>query len=124
MYCVNCGKRILPEDRLASGLGCIHCRGKKPAWVPLDIQVKKYERSLIIDALEKHNGIVAHAAKELGITRTGLIYKIGKHEINGEDVEIVYKKDDRAKNLFMSGRTTHGNDEAREKVHGLETEGA
>ena len=116
MYCVNCGKRILPEDRLVRGLGCIYCRGKKPEWVSLDIQIRKYERALIIDALDKHNGVVSHAAKELGITRTGLIYKLGKHDISGEDVEVVYKKGDRAKNIFIAGSATHGDDEGREEV--------
>lgn len=47
----------------------------------LDKAVKDYERKLILDALEKSNGIKTKAAKLLNIKRTTLVEKIKKQNI-------------------------------------------
>jgi DNA-binding NtrC family response regulator len=48
----------------------------------LDNAVKVYERKLIIEALEKSNGIKAKAAKLLNIKRTTLVEKIKKQDFS------------------------------------------
>jgi len=48
----------------------------------LDNAVKVYERKLIIEALEKSNGIKAKAAKLLNIKRTTLVEKIKKQDLS------------------------------------------
>jgi transcriptional regulator with GAF, ATPase, and Fis domain len=46
---------------------------------PLADAVRGYERSLIVTALEQSGGVVARAADLLGISRTNLHNKLGKH---------------------------------------------
>jgi two-component system response regulator AtoC len=43
--------------------------------------VDEFERRVIAQALERHNGNRTRAAKDLGITRQGLSLKISKHEL-------------------------------------------
>ena len=47
----------------------------------LQDRVQEYEKRLIRDTLEKHEGNITHAAKELGITRVGLHKKINRLEL-------------------------------------------
>jgi two-component system, NtrC family, response regulator HydG len=46
-----------------------------------EINLKALEKQAIIKAIEKHKGNISKAAKELGITRTSLYRKIGKHDV-------------------------------------------
>ncbi len=39
------------------------------------------EKNTVIRVLEKHNGNITQAAKELGITRTALYRRLNKYEI-------------------------------------------
>jgi two-component system NtrC family response regulator len=48
----------------------------------LEEAVKKLEKQMIIKALLKSNGVAAHAAEILGITKAGMAYKMKKHNIN------------------------------------------
>ena len=50
---------------------------------PVDLGdlVDEYERRLIVDALEKSNGVKSRAAKILGIKRTTLVEKMKKKNI-------------------------------------------
>lgn len=50
----------------------------------LNEAVEKFERDMILDALEKENNNKAKAAKRLGINRSTLYYKMGVYE-NAED---------------------------------------
>ena len=50
--------------------------------ISLDNAVKVYERKLIIDAMEKSNGIKAKAAKLLNIKRTTLVEKMKKQDFS------------------------------------------
>lgn len=47
----------------------------------LNERVQKFERSLIVEALNRHDGNVSQAATDLGINRTTLLYKIQKYQI-------------------------------------------
>ncbi|WP_155763256.1 helix-turn-helix domain-containing protein [Photobacterium kishitanii] len=43
--------------------------------------VKDYERKLIINSLNNHHGCLSKAARELGIHRSTLQYKVERHNI-------------------------------------------
>jgi DNA-binding NtrC family response regulator len=43
--------------------------------------LEELEKATIIRVLEKHNGVMTKAAKELGITRTALYRRLGKYEL-------------------------------------------
>jgi transcriptional regulator with PAS, ATPase and Fis domain len=44
-------------------------------------RVERYERELIMKALERSGHVQTQAAKTLGINRTALIYKLKKYEL-------------------------------------------
>jgi len=44
----------------------------------LKARVAEFEKHIIQDALKKHAGNITHAAKELGLTRDGLIKKMAR----------------------------------------------
>ena len=61
-------------------------RGLPPREAPLATRVSalearrdellEFERALVMDALAKHHGVVARAARELGISRTSLVSRM------------------------------------------------
>ena len=46
-----------------------------------DLRLSTIEKSTIVKVIEKHNGNITKAAKELGLTRTALYRKLSKHDI-------------------------------------------
>ncbi|QHL85994.1 response regulator [Nibribacter ruber] len=46
-----------------------------------ETNLEEIEKATIIRVLEKHNGVLTKAAKELGITRTSLYRRLGKYDI-------------------------------------------
>lgn len=46
-----------------------------------DLRLSHIEKNTIIKVIEKHNGNITKAAKELGLTRTALYRKLSKHDI-------------------------------------------
>jgi two-component system, NtrC family, response regulator HydG len=46
-----------------------------------DFKLSHIEKNTIVKVIEKHNGNITKAAKELGLTRTALYRKLSKHEI-------------------------------------------
>jgi transcriptional regulator with GAF, ATPase, and Fis domain len=48
---------------------------------PLSRAVQDYEKALILESLRRHDGVVAKAAKALGISRTNLHNKLRKHDL-------------------------------------------
>ncbi|AKQ44859.1 ATPase AAA [Rufibacter radiotolerans] len=52
-----------------------------PAALPNATNLEELEKATIIRVLEKHNGVMTKAAKELGITRTALYRRLGKYEL-------------------------------------------
>jgi sigma-54 specific flagellar transcriptional regulator A len=56
-----------------------------PGGIDLRAHVSAIEESLIRQALERSNGIVAQAARLLGLRRTTLVERLRKFDINGVD---------------------------------------
>ena len=48
---------------------------------PEQLKLSAIEKNTILKVIEKHNGNISHAAKELGITRTALYRRLSKYEI-------------------------------------------
>jgi transcriptional regulator with PAS, ATPase and Fis domain len=46
-----------------------------------DLKLSNMEKNTILKVIEKHNGNISKAAKELGITRTALYRRLSKYEI-------------------------------------------
>ncbi|MFD1819832.1 DNA-binding transcriptional response regulator, NtrC family, contains REC, AAA-type ATPase, and a Fis-type DNA-binding domains [Pseudarcicella hirudinis] len=55
--------------------------GPKIIDVPVSLKIEEIEKNTILKAIEKHDGNITKAAKELGITRTALYRRLGKYEI-------------------------------------------
>ncbi len=53
----------------------------KPAVEDNDLNLSVVEKNAILRVIEKHNGNISRAAKELGITRTSLYRRLSKHDI-------------------------------------------
>ena len=53
--------------------------------VNLDEAVKFYERNLIVRALNRHRGCLSKAARELGMHRSTLQYKVERHKIESQN---------------------------------------
>jgi sigma-54 dependent transcriptional regulator, flagellar regulatory protein len=56
-----------------------------PGGIDLRAHVAAIEESLIRQALERSNGIVAQAARLLGLRRTTLVERLRKFDINASD---------------------------------------
>ncbi len=48
---------------------------------PIDLNLNAVEKNTILKVIEKHNGNISRAAKELGLTRTALYRRLNKYEI-------------------------------------------
>ncbi len=48
---------------------------------PSDLNLSSIEKNTILKVIEKHNGNISKAAKELGLTRTALYRRLNKYEI-------------------------------------------
>ena len=46
-----------------------------------DLKLSTIEENTILRVIEKHNGNISKAAKELGITRTALYRRLSKYEL-------------------------------------------
>ena len=46
-----------------------------------DTNLSSVEKNTILKVIEKHNGNISKAAKELGITRTALYRRLNKYDI-------------------------------------------
>jgi transcriptional regulator with GAF, ATPase, and Fis domain len=72
---VDLGELAPPDDALARGHAPAADEPPSAAWARLQVlkaEVEQREAELLRAALERHAGVVAHAAKELGIARTTL----------------------------------------------------
>jgi transcriptional regulator of acetoin/glycerol metabolism len=45
------------------------------------LQLQEVEKNTILRVIERHNGNITKAAKELGITRTALYRRLEKHDL-------------------------------------------
>ncbi len=48
---------------------------------PQETNLSTVEKNTILNVIEKHNGNISKAAKELGLTRTALYRRLNKYEI-------------------------------------------
>ncbi len=48
---------------------------------PADFNLNTVEKNTILRVIEKHNGNISRAAKELGLTRTALYRRLSKYDI-------------------------------------------
>ncbi|MGH2647208.1 MAG: helix-turn-helix domain-containing protein, partial [Ginsengibacter sp.] len=48
---------------------------------PLELNLSTLEKNTILKVIEKHNGNISRAAKELGLTRTALYRRLSKYDI-------------------------------------------
>ena len=48
---------------------------------PTELKLSNIEKNTILRVIDKHNGNITHAAKELGITRTALYRRLNKYDI-------------------------------------------
>ena len=48
---------------------------------PKQLHLSTIEKNTILRVIEKHNGNISKAAKELGITRTALYRRLSKYDI-------------------------------------------
>jgi len=53
----------------------------------LAIELRKREREVIADYLEKHHGHVGETAQALGLSRRALEYKMQSHDLRSEAVK-------------------------------------
>lgn len=72
------GEKLLPADIVFSP---IENRELRPEPVNESINLSDLERNAILRAIEKNNGNITKAAKELGLTRTALYRRLNKYEI-------------------------------------------
>ncbi|MEO8860735.1 MAG: sigma-54 dependent transcriptional regulator [Ginsengibacter sp.] len=52
-----------------------------PEEVPVELNLSALEKNAILRVIEKHNGNISRAAKELGLTRTALYRRLSKYDI-------------------------------------------
>ncbi|MCF3107459.1 sigma-54 dependent transcriptional regulator [Niabella sp. CC-SYL272] len=72
------GEELLPGDIVFSP---IESRDVELAKAPESINLNVLERNAILLAIEKNNGNITKAAKELGLTRTALYRRLNKYDI-------------------------------------------
>jgi transcriptional regulator of acetoin/glycerol metabolism len=48
---------------------------------PVELHLGTIEKNTILRVIEKHNGNITKAAKELGLTRTALYRRLSKYDI-------------------------------------------
>jgi transcriptional regulator of acetoin/glycerol metabolism len=48
---------------------------------PAELNLSSIEKNTILKVIEKHNGNISKAAKELGLTRTALYRRLNKYDI-------------------------------------------
>jgi len=48
---------------------------------PAELKLSTIEKNAILKVIEKHNGNISKAAKELGLTRTALYRRLSKYDI-------------------------------------------
>jgi transcriptional regulator of acetoin/glycerol metabolism len=75
IMCEN--EMIGDEDLIFSPLETLPDTGNENA----DMRLSTVERNAIMRVIEKHNGNITRAAKELGLTRTALYRRLSKYDI-------------------------------------------
>jgi two-component system response regulator HydG len=75
---------IMADDQLLKADDLIFSVLETPAETPVDndnVPLSEMEKNAILRVIEKHNGNITRAAKELGLTRTALYRRLSKYDI-------------------------------------------
>ena len=70
-------ERLSAEDLIFSPIESVPEKEEEPK----DLNLSAVEKNTILRVIEKHNGNISKAAKELGLTRTALYRRLSKYEI-------------------------------------------
>ncbi|HWB93238.1 MAG TPA: sigma-54 dependent transcriptional regulator [Puia sp.] len=73
------GDVLQPKDLIFSPIES--AMPKKDEAQDLDLKLSTIEKNAILKVIEKHNGNISKAAKELGLTRTALYRRLSKYDI-------------------------------------------
>jgi DNA-binding NtrC family response regulator len=73
------GDVLQPKDLIFSPIESAAPRSDEPQ--DLDLKLSTIEKNAILKVIEKHNGNISKAAKELGLTRTALYRRLSKYDI-------------------------------------------
>ena len=71
------GEELNAADLIFSPIESSVLRDSEPA----DLNLNTVEKNTILLVIEKHNGNISRAAKELGLTRTALYRRLSKYDI-------------------------------------------
>jgi two-component system response regulator HydG len=75
---------IMADDHILHADDLIFSILESPAEAPVDndnVPLSIMEKNAILKVIEKHNGNITRAAKELGLTRTALYRRLSKYDI-------------------------------------------
>ena len=70
-----------PAEVVDRGEGITIESGQPAADEPQELKLSTIEKNAILKVIEKHNGNISKAAKELGLTRTALYRRLSKYDI-------------------------------------------
>jgi transcriptional regulator with PAS, ATPase and Fis domain len=73
------GDVLQAKDLIFSPIESATPRSDEPQ--DLDLKLSTIEKNAILKVIEKHNGNISKAAKELGLTRTALYRRLSKYDI-------------------------------------------
>ncbi len=74
----------MADDHLLKADDLLFSILEAPGEAPLaddNIQLSTLEKNAILKVIDKHNGNITRAAKELGLTRTALYRRLSKYDI-------------------------------------------
>jgi DNA-binding NtrC family response regulator len=71
------GESLSAEDLIFSPIESVPEKQEEPA----DLNLSAVEKNTILRVIEKHNGNISKAARELGLTRTALYRRLSKYDI-------------------------------------------
>ena len=71
------GEQLTASDLIFSPIESTVLQEAEPA----DLNLNTVEKNTILRVIEKHNGNISRAAKELGLTRTALYRRLSKYDI-------------------------------------------
>jgi two-component system response regulator HydG len=71
------GSVLQPKDLIFSPIEIPSTSQNEPA----ELKLSAIEKNTILKVIEKHNGNITKAAKELGLTRTALYRRLSKYDL-------------------------------------------
>ena len=71
------GETLSADDLIFSPIESVPEKEEEPK----DLNLSAVEKNTILQVIEKHNGNISKAARELGLTRTALYRRLSKYDI-------------------------------------------